>query len=546
VRLQIFKHKKVILGLILFLALGLRLYGINWDQGHHLHPDERFLTMVATNINWPNSFGQYFQTRNSPLNPRNQGYDFFVYGTFPVFLTKAVAELFNWGDYMHLTLIGRFLAVLTDVGVIIVLYKLTKKIWASLFYTLMVLPIQLAHFYAVDPWLNLFLIMSFYAALSLPFWLVGIFLGLALASKITAILFVPILFLTLLKRYKKINWQFILKGGIIGIITLLTFRIFSPYSFINLFNPNHKFIANLKQLQSFSDPNTWFPPAVQWLKTKPIIFPVKNIFFWGLGIPMGVLVLIACGYFSWKALKQLFNKKEKLGKRIINLLDLEAISIFWILFLLIFQGSQFSKTLRYFLPIYPFMAIVLGKYWQEIKLPNWVRGIILGSLFFWPLFFINIYTQTHPRIKASKWIYKNVPPGSTLSCELWDDCLPLSFKDNYPRQYKSVSLPVFDPDSPKKWRKINQQLAEIDYLILSSGRAWEPITANADRYPQMAEFYENLFNGDLNFKKAAEFTSYPGFIINGFHLKIKDDRSEEAFTVYDHPKVMIFKKTNSG
>ena len=38
----------VALTLILLVAAVLRLTGLNWDEGTHLHPDERFLTMVAS------------------------------------------------------------------------------------------------------------------------------------------------------------------------------------------------------------------------------------------------------------------------------------------------------------------------------------------------------------------------------------------------------------------------------------------------------------------------------------------------------------------
>ena len=47
----------------------------------HMHPDERFLTMVGTAIDWPASLSEYFDTASSPLSPANRGHEFFVYGT---------------------------------------------------------------------------------------------------------------------------------------------------------------------------------------------------------------------------------------------------------------------------------------------------------------------------------------------------------------------------------------------------------------------------------------------------------------------------------
>jgi len=57
--------------LIYILGMGafLRFNGINWDEDQHLHPDERFLTMVSTSIAPVNGVGEYFDTANSSLNP---------------------------------------------------------------------------------------------------------------------------------------------------------------------------------------------------------------------------------------------------------------------------------------------------------------------------------------------------------------------------------------------------------------------------------------------------------------------------------------------
>jgi len=162
-------------------------------------------------------------------------------------------------------------------------------------------------------------------------------------------------------------------------------------------------------------------------------------------------------------------------------------------------------------------------------------------LLVWPLSFVQIYSRPHSRVSASAWIYKYIPEGSTVSCEYWDDCLPLTLNvTNYAQKYKTETLELFNPESREKWEKINSQLKSIDYLILSSNRLWGSIPKVPEKYPITSKFYNDLFNGKLQFIKVAEITSYP--TIPFVNIPIPDDRSEEAFTVYDHPKVIIYKR----
>nr|MDQ2999334.1 hypothetical protein [Chloroflexota bacterium] len=60
-----------------FRTLGL----FSWDDpSYRLHPDERFMTDVASLGRLPASLGQYFDSPHNTLNPRNNGKDFYVYG----------------------------------------------------------------------------------------------------------------------------------------------------------------------------------------------------------------------------------------------------------------------------------------------------------------------------------------------------------------------------------------------------------------------------------------------------------------------------------
>ena len=55
------------------------------------------MTMVVTGISWPHSISEYFDSDIAPLNPYNNDFPTYVYGTLPLFLGKThyrvIAEL---------------------------------------------------------------------------------------------------------------------------------------------------------------------------------------------------------------------------------------------------------------------------------------------------------------------------------------------------------------------------------------------------------------------------------------------------------------------
>ena len=562
--------KKVIPVFIFLFAFALRVYGIDWDQNQHLHPDERFLTMTTDAMIWPESLAEYLSPSISKLNPYNLGTAFYVYGTLPTTIVKyfSRSELFDVFQYNNIALTGRLISAIFDVGVVILVYFISKNIFnrktallSAFLYSVSVLPIQLSHFFAVDTFLNFFLALTFYFLIKLIsgnkyYFSIGLGLsyGAALACKISALYFLPVIllgyFFYFLKSRSSLNTIYHILFTVS--FSVLTFRFLDPHVFTgNLFPPeiSPQFIKNIIELQTMGVRGSTFPPAIQWHNITPIIFPLKNIVLWGLGLPLGVLSVIAViykivelfiGLFKTNNLKSFYN--NLIVKEFNSLLIL-----FWILFLFFYQAIQPTPSMRYFLPIYPFLAILSANFTIRYAFPLFKKTYLLSAIYYlllliYPISFLSIYSRPHSRVMASEWIYQNIPQGETLSCDAWDDCLPLSLAERKTaNQYNILSLEPFVPDDPQKIDKYKSQLDQIDYLIFSSNRAWGSLPQWPEKFPYMIKFYEDLFADKSTFQKVAEITSYPKLKIGNWEFEICDDLAEEAFTVYDHPKVLIYK-----
>lgn len=544
--------EKILLLLIILAGAFFRFYNLNWDNNAHLHPDERFLTMVGNAMALPQNFPDYMNPMISTFNPSNVGFNFFVYGLFPITLNKIIAIILGTDNYSSFTIQGRFLSALADLLVVFLIFKTAYllgkkyrldpsiKFFSSFLYSIFVLPIQLSHFFAVDTFLNLFVFASFFFALK--FWLEkknyylilsAILFGFAFSSKITAVYILPLI-LYLLASFEKNQisksiQRSILNFAIFVIISFLVIRVANPYIFASQnildISPNPLFIENITALKALSSKTSLFPPNVQWINKLPIVFPLQNLIIFGVGVPAFVIFVFG-----------IFQSFKTRGKFMFGSI------LLWIFGFFIYQGFQNATTMRYFIPIYPFIAIFsgLGLYALYISLKKWIFYSIMILVTLWTALVFSIYTKPHSRVEASHWINRNIPEGSIILSEYWDDALPVYSQDI--GKYRSFQLPVFDPDTDEKWKTINKLLEDGDYLILSSNRGWGSIPTVPERYPRMTKFYQELFDGKLAYRKIKEFTSYPSLSYLGVPIEFLDDWAEESFTVYDHPKVMIFKK----
>ena len=98
---------------------------------------------------------------------------------------------------------------------------------------------------------------------------------------------------------------------------------------------------------------------------------------------------------------------------------------------------------------------------------------------------------------------------------------------------------MYEDDTRQKFETIRATLRDCDYLALASNRLWRTIPRLPQRYPMSTRYYEALFNGELGFEQVYSLTTPPKL----GRLVIDDQAADESFTVYDHPRPIIFKKT---
>lgn len=627
---------------ILIFGAALRTRGLNWDEDQHLHPDERFLTMVATAIRIPNAVSQYFDTATSPLSPYNNNFASFVYGTAPLFVVRLVSELVKQTAYGQIALIGRLLSALADVFVAAMtfavgrrLYGLRAGLLATLLYAAAVLPIQQSHFFTVDTFANVPLMLAFWFSLDIAsgrrggwaFVLAGACFGLMLASRINLAPFMGIIALAALlrlanerpKMQRKIlqanamsatrtfesalpsaaldnagaaatttrtirvgpllieiefeadvplaqgtiaaepqraesrisMWTSVRRVAVglalAAMAVTIAFRIAQPYAFTGVFAPNPKFLDDLASVQRLVSGQDDYPPGHQWTNRLPYWFPWYNLVVWGLGPALGLAAWSGVALAAIQVLRQWQWR--------------HLLMLFWVAGMFLYHGGQFVMTMRYFLPLYPFLAIFGA--WFLTTLWGWgntlahsaerarfavplklfaasVFVVVIGYTLFWASAFTSIYTRPNTRVAASRWLYAELSDTDVVGVEHWDDALPLRVDGrDYFRDHKGVQLELYAEDTPEKRDKMTAWMDGVDDVILSSNRLHGSIPRLPMRYPLTTQYFDWLFNGQLGFKPSEEFTSYPQFL----GIVIRDDNAEEAFTVYDHPKVIIFQKT---
>jgi hypothetical protein len=473
------EFQDILLLLLIIFGIILRFSGMQWNEGANLHPDEYGLTNTLTQLSFPRTTHEYFNTRISPISPYNKYDSFGVFlqdgadnrmrwGQWPIILLRGMAELTQNTGYDDLRIMGRYFSAVIDTLTLLLVFLIGRRLYGMRvgllgagLSSLAVLQIQQSHFMTADNFAAFFSTAAMYAAVRIAqtpplvraytadnnsyspyhvnhpvitaYILFGITLGMALASKINLLpltgmaliaAFVSIADLKL-KVIPDIKKIFITVGLLVGLsymIAAVTFRITQPMSFraisgdTSLFtiHLNADWVDSMKVSMAESSGEGGGPPAEQWTDRAVILFPIINMVVWGLGIPLGIAAWYGWGRAAWQILRGDFIWRQHL------------LPVVWIGGFCLFMGTRFVKSMRYFLPIYPFLCLLAawailflftriksrGQSWSNLPraAPYLLTiTVILSTLIWATVFTRTVYQQTNTRIQATRWIYQNIP-----------------------------------------------------------------------------------------------------------------------------------------
>lgn len=530
--------------LVIAAAALLRGYNLDWDNGLLFHPDEANLVHATDRVSIP-----------SQLDP-----DFFAYNGFPIYLYRVSTNIVSllrsapdWnGQTENIVMVGRTLSATFSVLSVVSIYFLgclvadrRVGIYAAVFLAFNVGMIQTAHFAVTENLMVLFLVLLAILTIKATVnsrsflrrsWVIGLLLGLALGTKTTALAYFCIPAVAVLAGWiREENRSFRslrawVLGGIVALVFAgVTFSLVSPYSLLRY----NDFRSSMNFEWGVVSGGRDIFYTMQFHGKRDYWFPFLNL-HWLCGPVLPGVGVIGMSYW----LTTLIRRRD-------SLLALPFL-VFGILYFL-YIGHWHAKFIRYTLLTIPCLCLsaawIVSLCQQKLRNATWrilPATLVGGSCIVWSAMFFTIYLRPDTRLSASQWLVDHAKEESCLLYEVGDYPIlpqPLALQS----RYSIAGLRVYDPDSDAKIDEFARQLATADFLVLASPRFYRTIPNLSIRYPLTTKYYTALFNGDLGYTVCATFDSKPTLGA----WQVTDDGAEETFAVFDHPTVLILKKSGT-
>ncbi|HVR28069.1 MAG TPA: DUF2298 domain-containing protein [Thermoanaerobaculia bacterium] len=410
--------------------------------------------------------------------------------------------------------------------------------------------------------------------------LLGGAIGLAMASKFSSapLFALPLVaHLLLLRRVRLASTLALHVGLVLAYLAALgAWFALHPYAWENAFTPfaaaaamnetsrqwlhilfSREFADQIFEQSQMVDGRAGGPWVQQFADTTPWLTLTVQMVRFSLGWPLGLVCVAGLG---WVVLSNLRRPRAA---------DLLLLSWAGVLFVIL--GSFQATFTRYTAPLIPFLCLFgallclgrdrpeaslerltplgstraarLGRAARHAGVAAAIAALVGGLLY--SLAFVRIYRQPHAWTYASLWIFKNVAPArpdgapTRIAHEEWDDTIPLHMPPHDAGAYGSIAMAPYHGDGEEKLRRLAAWLEEADWICLPTTRLYGTILTVPERYPITADYYRALFAGRLGFTLRRT-VRYPPRL---FGVVVDDLAADESHHVYDHPKAVLFEKT---
>lgn len=625
------------------LLLYTRYVGLDWGLPFPMHPDERNMVIAIEQFQCPDGDEKKSDVPSDVLfsSARSWVQDcfhphFFAYGQFPLYTGAILVKGYyllqgRVSDAIHFeegTLALRVLSATASVGAALFLLLLIRALgrgdtyrfshphgvdgpdkevsrvglwfsdarvsfWLVSVSALCVIfsPgfIQFAHFGTTESLLMFFYVVTVFLTVrlvqggipaSLFAVLSGLVCGMALATKLTGVVFaaIPVLGL-ILYFFRSVghirilynSYAFFSSVLIFGTIVLFVSVLLSPYNVL-------AWQDFLGALRYESDVATGAYVAFytrQFEQTIPVIFQIFHVLPYALGSGMFLFSLFGLFFLPWKRM------------------DIAIVRAAIIIFVFS-QVVLFAKWSRFLAPVLPLLVacgVLIGiflsarvyDFFQRFRAKRIVLSIGAGAAAFFLLCILlpgmaytSVYVRQDVRFAASEWMYENIPAGASLLSETANVIdIPVRFPsyEGKTPAYDLTSFNFYDLDTdPSLQMQFARVQREADYIIVPSRRVYanhtcvQPASAEVSLwrrmyttifsgyikkqcayrgriYPRINAYYNELFGEGSEFELVHEVTRYPRVSILGYTFyEAPDEYAEETWTVFDHPVVRIYKR----
>lgn len=621
---------QILLALILALAIGLRLFGLSWDDGfgHTPHPDERAILGKVLQLAPPalGDLGTLFDAERSGWNPR-----WFNYGSFPLYLLRIIHAVDNTllgGGGGDIRPLARAVSAAADIATVLAVFGVgalafdrRTGLLAAALTALAVVHIQLSHFFAVDTLQALLAIAALFFMIRVArsgrlqdSAIAGALVALGLATKASQLPIVaPFIVAHLIYLFgfagnpSGASYQDRLRTTLRGLAAgggaaFAVFIAAQPYTFLDWGTFYSHVSEQSEMVRGIRD----YPYTRQYADTAPYLYHIRQLAVWGYGVPLGIVAWGGLLYASLRGMPLRAGLAYLaigwglpiaillLSQNIIALMAAAGISLLaliatlplrsektrldvlllcWVVPYFLITGAFHVKFMRYLLPIAPLLTLfgarMLFALWDAVAARRMTlrpaAGILIalvigGAALYSLAYLAGIYGSTHTAVRAAEWLNRSAHDDAFILKEHWEEGLP-----NLKGGFSHFDLPLYEDDNISKTALVAQTLSRADYLVFFSNRLYGTIPRLPQRYPVTTQYYRLLFAGELGYTLENAETAYPQLL----GVRLVDDTfarpnlpkpplpsnggaapltlnlgfADESFSVYDHPKVMIFRNT---